>query len=71
MQSVIGISENLIEQYQGLYTDLAVPEHEHALEQLKRTGFHSSLEPKVLILSPISPEIGSKGGLYEKQRLTS
>jgi hypothetical protein len=63
MQSVIGISENLIEQYRGLYADLAVPEHDHALERLKRTIFHSSSEPETLVPSPVSPETGSKGGL--------
>lgn len=35
MQSVIGISENLIEQYQTLYAELQVPEHQRALERLK------------------------------------
>lgn len=63
MQSLIGISENLIEQYRELYTDLAVPEHDHALERLKRTVFHSSSEPETLALLPVSLEIGSKGGV--------
>ncbi len=39
MESVIGISENLIEQYQALYAELNVPEHARALERLKRTVF--------------------------------
>jgi len=39
MESVIGISENLIKQYQALYAELNVPEHARALERLKRTVF--------------------------------
>jgi len=39
MESVIGISENLIEQYQALYAELNVPEHARVLERLKRTVF--------------------------------
>jgi hypothetical protein len=35
MQSVIGISANLIEQYRALYAELQVPEHQRALERLK------------------------------------
>jgi hypothetical protein len=35
MQSVIGISENLIEQYRALYAELQVPEHQRALDRLK------------------------------------
>lgn len=41
MQSVIGISLNLIEQYRQLYTELDKPEYRHTLTRLKR-----------LILSP-------------------
>lgn len=37
MQSVIGISENLIEEYRLLYAELDVAEHQRALERLKRT----------------------------------
>lgn len=37
MQSVIGISEQLIGQYQTLYQELNVPEHERTLARLKRT----------------------------------
>lgn len=37
MQSIIGISENLIEQYRVLYAELNVAEHERVLERLKRT----------------------------------
>ncbi len=44
MQSVIGISENLIQQYRGLYAELDVPEYRQTLERLKRTVFHRSSE---------------------------
>lgn len=37
MQSVIGISENLVEQYRQLYAALNLPQHERTLERLKRT----------------------------------
>jgi hypothetical protein len=46
MESVIGISENLIGQYQALYAELNVPEHARALERLKRTVFCPPREPK-------------------------
>jgi hypothetical protein len=36
MQSVIGISGNLIEQYRQLYADLNTPEHQFTLQRLKR-----------------------------------
>jgi hypothetical protein len=42
MHSVIGISENLIEQYRDLYADLDKPEHHRTLERLKRTVLHPS-----------------------------
>lgn len=40
MQSVIGISENLIEQYRALYAELNVPEHARVLQRLQGTVFH-------------------------------
>ncbi len=59
MQSVIGISENLIEQYRALYVELDVPEHARTLERLKRTVFHpaSASEP-----DPDQPPTASAGG---------
>lgn len=36
MQSVVGISENLIAQYQALYDELNVPEYERTLHRLKQ-----------------------------------
>jgi len=50
MQSVIGISENLIGQYRVLYAELNVPEHARALEGLKAT----------LLSPPTEPESGSE-----------
>lgn len=44
MQSVIGISEKLIQQYRDLYRELNVPEYQRTLERLKRAIFHPSLE---------------------------
>jgi hypothetical protein len=44
MQSVIGISSNLIEQYRQLYADLDKPEYQLTLNRLKR-----------LILTPDTP----------------
>jgi hypothetical protein len=63
MESVIGISENLIKQYQALYAELNVPEHARALERLKRTVFcpprelETGRDPEGLV-----PAAGKKGG---------
>jgi AraC-like DNA-binding protein len=63
MQSVIGISENLIEQYRALYAELNVSEHARTLERLRRTVFHSSTEPKTAQDQPgVFPAAGEKGG---------
>jgi hypothetical protein len=47
MQSIIGISQNLIEQYRTLYNELNVPENERTLQRLKGTILHPNcgLEP--------------------------
>ena len=58
MQSVIGISESLIQQYRTLYSELNVPEHSRTLERLKRTVFHSPSEPG----QAAAPADGEKGG---------
>lgn len=39
MQSVIGISENLVEQYRALYGELNVPEHQRTLQRLQQAVF--------------------------------
>lgn len=63
MESVIGISENLIKQYQALYAELNVPEHARALERLKRTVFcpprelETGRDPEGLVTAT-----GKKGG---------
>lgn len=44
MESVIGISAGLIEQYRQLYAELNVPDHLRVLERLRRTVFHPSAE---------------------------
>jgi hypothetical protein len=42
MQSVVGISENLIQQYRALYAELNVPAYQGTLDRLRRTVFHPS-----------------------------
>jgi hypothetical protein len=63
MQSVIGISENLIQQYRQLYAELNVPEHARTLERLKGTVFHPPAEWEPNPDQPTaSPAAGEKGG---------
>lgn len=65
MQSVIGISENLIRQYLALYAELNVPEYQRTLERLRRVVFEldESEEDAECPESPDSlPEEGQKGG---------
>jgi hypothetical protein len=59
MESVVGISLNLIEQYRDLYTELNVPEYADTLKRLKRTIFHPSAMSEH---PPASPKRGPKGG---------
>lgn len=62
MQSVIGISENLIEQYQALYVELDIPDHARTLERLKRTVFHpTSASDSDPDQPPTVPAGGKKG----------
>jgi hypothetical protein len=60
MQSVIGISENLIEQYRVLYAELNVPEYARTLERLKRTVFQPQTTPHQ---PPDATKTPEKGGL--------
>jgi len=64
MQSVIGTSENLIQQYRALYAELDVPEHTRTLERLQQVVSHPVSNPEqgtgVAITSPRSGE--EKGG---------
>jgi len=62
MQSVIGLSESLIQQYRTLYQELNVPEHRRTLQRLKRTVFHSSAEPDQEVEQAAAPADGEKGG---------
>ncbi|MGC9523840.1 MAG: DUF1670 domain-containing protein [Anaerolineae bacterium] len=63
MQSVIGISENLIGQYRELYVDLDKPEHQRTLERLKRTILHPSPRAETPDEAPPALDEGEKGGL--------
>jgi hypothetical protein len=63
MQSVVGISENLIQEYRRLYAELNVAEHARTLERIRR----SVLQPDTADESPTapapeSPPRGEKGG---------
>jgi hypothetical protein len=63
MQSVTGISENLIEEYRALYRELNVPEHARALERLKGTILRPSVEAAGADnASEADAEAGEKGG---------
>ncbi|MBW2172918.1 MAG: DUF1670 domain-containing protein [Deltaproteobacteria bacterium] len=64
MQSVIGISENLIEEYRVLYAELNVAEHQRALERLKRTITepHSGQEKTGADSEADAVPSGQKGG---------
>jgi len=63
MQSVIGISRNLIEQYRTLYAELNVPEHERALARLRGTILSPSTELEN-VQEPLNEPAttGQKGG---------
>lgn len=63
MQSVIGISENLIAQYQALYTELNVSEYQRVLERLRHTVFHpSTTEQEPIEQADNSQTAAEKGG---------
>ena len=62
MQSVIGISENLIQQYRELYAELNTPEHTRTLERLKRTVFHDSPNEEQPTDTDEATEMAQKGG---------
>jgi hypothetical protein len=44
MQTIVGTSENLIQEYRDLYYELNVPEYQRALERLKQHVFHVSYQ---------------------------
>jgi len=60
MESVIGISANLIEQYRALYVELNMPEYARTLERLKRTVFQPRTAPHH---SPDATQTSEKGGV--------
>jgi hypothetical protein len=63
IQSVIGISQNLIKEYRGLYTELNVPQYTRTLERLKQTVFSATTGSATSSEQPISGfEEPQKGG---------
>ena len=65
MQSVIGVSQNLIEQYRQLYAELNQPQHTRTLERIKRSVFRSATQlerNESLSLEVAPPSQGKKGG---------
>lgn len=66
MQSVIGISENLIQQYQALYAELNVPEYQRTLDRLRQTVPRPNLteeQPERPENQDPAPDEGKKGGV--------
>ena len=64
MHSVIGISENLIQQYRALYIELNVPEYARTLGRLKQTVFPSHhLDAHSGADEVLPAGSGEKGGL--------
>ncbi|MFQ5343797.1 MAG: DUF1670 domain-containing protein [Anaerolineae bacterium] len=61
MQSVIGLSENLIAQYQALYAELNTPEHARPLERLKRSVLQ--VDPLPVPETPLALPAGAKKGV--------
>jgi hypothetical protein len=63
MQSVIGISENLASEYQGLYGELDVPEYQRVLSRLRQMVFQPSTATEApLVLAEPRTETAKKGG---------
>lgn len=62
MQSVVGISENLIEEYRSLYHQLNIPEHERVLERIRRLVFRPAEEVESTSQAVIHDPIGGKKG---------
>ncbi len=67
MQSVIGISENLIQQYRDLYTELNYPPYERTLQRLKQSVLHIPPLPSAnddQASTPTGSRVEEKGGLW-------
>lgn len=65
MQSVIGISENLIQQYRALHAELQGPEYARTLERIKRSVFHPPTELEQAserVPDGVNPADDEKGG---------
>lgn len=66
MQSIVGISENLIQQYRSLYVELNTAEHARTLERIRRSVLRHAQEtdPEPMLLEPVSgwPAPREKGG---------
>jgi len=63
MQSVIGVSKNLIEQYRTLYDELNVPEHARTLERMRGSILSLPTKPESVKEPLNEPETaGEKGG---------
>ena len=63
MQSIIGISPNLIEQYRALYDELHVPEYARVLDRLKGTILGPPTGPQSVRAPLNEPEtMAQKGG---------
>lgn len=58
MQSVIGISANLINEYRALYVELNQPAHQRTLQRLQMVVF----APATVIAAPEEAEKGEKRG---------
>jgi hypothetical protein len=65
MQSVVGISENLVKEYLVLYSDLNRPEYERTLDRIKRTCLRPATEVRAtseLPMADCDPHVAEKGG---------
>lgn len=65
MQSVIGISENLIQEYRDLYAALSVPVHGRALERIRRSVFRPARDSEQSSSADsvsLDPTTGERGG---------
>lgn len=63
MQSVIGISENLVEQYRALYAELCVPENLRALERLKGIIMYAPEPQRTAVTGDDEAKTAQKRGL--------
>lgn len=63
MESVVGISDNLIGQYRDLYAALNTPRHQRTLERLKRTVLRPPSREDRHDQAPLALDQDQKGGL--------